>query len=266
MGSPWIIQSLARGLRILELIASQPDGASVKWLSAQTGWNVSTCYHLVRTLTEAGYVELDPLTRRYYVAAQAAVFYHGLQRQARVPATVVHVVDQLAHAANETFYVAQWRDEEIVVTHVTESRRAVRASALYVGFRSDATLHALGKAILAHLPAVTVQRYLDRHPPVARTAQSQVAPDAIHAELARTAERGYATDIEEFDRDLGCVGVPVFDPGGHVWGSVAVSCPLYRLTGRIEAWAAQLQQAAAAIKGAWARPPSSPQRHQPRVP
>jgi len=54
--------------------------------------------------------------------------------------------------------------------------------------------------------------------------------DALLADLARARERGYATDLEEFEEGLRCVGAPIRDYTRKVIGALSVSGPAHRLT------------------------------------
>jgi DNA-binding IclR family transcriptional regulator len=49
-------------------------------------------------------------------------------------------------------------------------------------------------------------------------------------EFAAVRERGYATDLEEFEEGLRCIASPVRDYTRKVVGAVSVSGPAHRLT------------------------------------
>ena len=108
-----------------------------------------------------------------------------------------------------------------------ESTRAVRVGSR-VGLRMPAHCTAAGKVILAQLPAVELQEYLDALPEPL-TPNSLSDPEAIRAELERVAAQGFATNFEESEDGLSAVAVAIPEPSGAVRWSITVSLPASRL-------------------------------------
>jgi DNA-binding IclR family transcriptional regulator len=54
--------------------------------------------------------------------------------------------------------------------------------------------------------------------------------DELLKEIASVRELGYATDLEEFEEGLRCIGAPVRDYTRKVVGAISVSGPAHRLT------------------------------------
>ena len=55
-----LIQSVSRALRVLEQVTWADHPLPVKVIARQCGLNLSTAYHLVRTLSYEGYLERHP--------------------------------------------------------------------------------------------------------------------------------------------------------------------------------------------------------------
>jgi DNA-binding IclR family transcriptional regulator len=98
-----------------------------------------------------------------------------------------------------------------------------------VGRRTPAHCSALGKAVLAFLPASTLEELLAGRPLRALTSKSLVARGALKADLQRIRVRGYAIDDEEIEKGLRCVGAPVRDYSGLVAGAVSIAGPTFRI-------------------------------------
>ena len=64
------IQSLARGLKIMELLAASTDAVSVTELADELGIDKSSASRLVQTLANHGYAEQDAQSRRYRLGPQ----------------------------------------------------------------------------------------------------------------------------------------------------------------------------------------------------
>jgi DNA-binding IclR family transcriptional regulator len=68
---------------------------------------------------------------------------------------------------------------------------------------------ALGKAILAHLPAEEVATILAEQPLAARTPHTITSAPALLADLEKTRLRGWSTEFRESRPTSCCVGVPI---------------------------------------------------------
>lgn len=218
------IQSLARGLKLLDLMVDQPYGCSVKWLSAVSGIPLGTCYHLVNTLVDAGYLDRDKTAQTYTISYKLIALTQRLQDRWELPYPLTQHAYQLMERLSETTYLATWSHEDVVVRYIAEGNQAIKVRSLYVGFSESAWLHALGRAVLAYLSPERLDRYRRGHPIVARTPRSP-DPDAIMRELVATSDRGYAQDVEEFEMGLCCLAAPIFQADGSIWGSLAVALP-----------------------------------------
>ena len=89
---------------------------------------------------------------------------------------------------------------------------------------------ALGRSILAHLPAEDVARILADAGPASATGRRLPAAGTLRAELSRIARRGYA--ISRGHNIAGAVGLAsaVLDAAGGVVGSIGLTMPESRLT------------------------------------
>ena len=228
MAASWTIRSLARGLELLDLIATQPTGATMKWLSAVSGIPLSTCYHLVNTLIAAGYVEKDPSSQAYQISYKIGYLHNQWHPRREVPEALTRLATQAMADLHETTYLAKWEADAVVIQYIAEGNQAVKVRSLYVGYRDHPFLHALGKAVLAQFDAGRLRDYYLSHRPEGRSPHSKVAWEEVHAELALTRDRGYSLDLEEWETGICCVGVPLFQYDGTTWGSLAISMPKSR--------------------------------------
>jgi IclR family acetate operon transcriptional repressor len=99
-----------------------------------------------------------------------------------------------------------------------------------VGGRIPLHCTSIGKAILAGLPVDERHALLSRGELVARTPRTLVTVPDLDRELERVAERGFAVDDEENERNIRCVGAAVRDGHGRPTGAVSVSALTLDLT------------------------------------
>ncbi|MCL4318654.1 MAG: IclR family transcriptional regulator [Firmicutes bacterium] len=228
MSDVWTIRSLSRGLQLLDLMAEQPAGTTIKWLSAVSDIPISTCYHLVNTLVKSGYVQKDHIRQVYTLSYKVSYLHNQLHSSNILPQELRILAQKVSRSLNETSYVAKWESEEITIHYIAEGDQAVKVRSLYVGYRQHAFVHALGKAILANVSPKSFHTYYLHHTPKSLTPYSRIQWEDIQRERLLTRERGYSLDEEEWEDGVCCIGVPIFDYTKEVWGSVAISLPRQR--------------------------------------
>ena len=64
------IQSLARGLMILEKMAEAPDGVSITDLAEEFDVDKGSISRLLQTLAAYGFAEKDPVSRKFVLGPQ----------------------------------------------------------------------------------------------------------------------------------------------------------------------------------------------------
>lgn len=219
------IQSLQRGLKILEVLAEEPEGLLAKTISMRCGLHLSTCYHLLNTLMANGYVFKQAQTQRFYLAQKVSFAHANPYAVGQLVRHLQPFVQTLRDNSLETAYLSLRNNGEIVLSAVVDSRHSLRVSLLSVGYASGNHAMALGKAILAYFSQDDVKRYLDYHGMPAFTNKTICDFEAFEAELQITRQRGYALDEAEFSEEVCCIAAPIFDMQGRVIGSIGIAMP-----------------------------------------
>ena len=109
---------------------------------------------------------------------------------------------------------------------------------------------AMGKAFLSAMPVEERTRRMKGLRLVMRTDETITNPADFLADLAASAERGYAVDHEENDAEITCVGSAVTDVTGRPIATISVSGPSYRMNSQVDAVGASCAAAAASISTA----------------
>jgi DNA-binding IclR family transcriptional regulator len=88
---------------------------------------------------------------------------------------------------------------------------------------------ALGKAIIAYMPADWVSALSDSGAFFALTHNTITSAHLLLEELALIRQRGYSVDMEENAVGVKCIGAPIFNGQNAVIGAVSVSGPAHRI-------------------------------------
>jgi IclR family acetate operon transcriptional repressor len=214
-----------RALDVLEALARRPGPTGVSELAATTGLPFGTAHRLLRALVARGYARQDA-DRRY--ALGAALLRLGEAAHRTLAAGARPHLASLVELSGETANLAVREGDRVVYLAQVPSPRTLRMFA-EVGRAVHAHSTAVGKVLLAALPAEEVAGILARQGLPRRTDTTITDEGALRSELDRVRAAGYALDDGEEETGVRCLAVPVSD-GGAVVAAVSVSGPADRLS------------------------------------
>ncbi len=219
------IQSLARGLKILEILCESSSGVSVTELAERLGLDKGSASRLVGTLANYSYAEKDPISRRYSLGPQVVTLSRSLLAKLPLREVAKPYLRELMEKSGECAHVAIPSQGKVLYIDQVESAASLRVNA-EVGSLSPLHCTALGKAILA-FSRIPIPQKLERF-----TENTLTDTDTLRKNLEWVREQGYALDDEEFDLGVRCIAAPVFDYREKVIGSIGISGPVTRMTPR----------------------------------
>lgn len=146
---PQVLQTLDRGLVVLELVAASPSGLTVAELAQRVDVHRAVCYRLVATLSGHGLVSRGADGR---VRLGAAVRHLALRLQPQLVNAARPVLADLANRTSMSAFLSLAEEDECVATEVVEPADTVLHVAYRVGNRHPLTKGAAGVAILAARP------------------------------------------------------------------------------------------------------------------
>lgn len=221
-----------RLIAVVESFLARPT-QTLSQVAAACGMELPTTTRYLRQLVEHNWLERDEISRGYSLGVRMIEIGEASRAMRPLVKRILPQMQDLLARFDETVNLAVHHGDEILIIEALESRRSVRRGA-NIGDRDSWTSSSLGKAILAHLPATTVERLLAAYPPVRLTKNSITDPAAFEAHLAEIRRCGYAVDDEEADVGLKCVGVPIPDHHGRYNHALSISGPTARMDQRLD--------------------------------
>ena len=147
------LRTVERALQFMEFVAQSDQPPKIKNVATELNLNITTSYHLLKTLHKAGYVDRD--RNGYLRIGRRVTFLHqGMIRQQSLGHDLHSVVAELSSLTLETAYLAVLTGDGLVIDALVESNQAVRVAGLHVGFNGAEHTRASGKAVLAFLSKV----------------------------------------------------------------------------------------------------------------
>jgi DNA-binding IclR family transcriptional regulator len=225
--NPYEIASVGRALDVLELVADHPDLTRGQ-LAARSGLTKVTLFRILANLERRGYVRREPGVGGYRLGMKVMHLAGRLDQSFDIRATARPVLEQLRRDADETVNLAVPVDGQVAYIDILESSHGLRMAAS-IGRTDEPHATALGKAMLAWMPAQAVHELVMTRGLSRKTERTIADEAALLQELRAVRERGYAVDDEENELGARCVAAPILGPGGAVIASVSVSGPTTRM-------------------------------------
>jgi DNA-binding IclR family transcriptional regulator len=224
-----LIQSLDRGLQLLEIISQAKQPMGLPELSEMMNIDRSTVHRLLGTLQKRNYVVQDPVSKRYSL---------GL----RVIELSRHALDGINFRTIAKPYLKRLSREtgESTNLFILTNNHAVcvdyEASPSPLAVTNDTgvvyIMHATagGKVLLAYMPEALRQKILNSGPLTAYTPRTFTDVNALLMHLQQIRAQGYAIDDEERYVGVRCIAAPIFDHTRKNIAGISISGPASRVT------------------------------------
>ena len=220
------VQALDRGLNLLSVLARE-SRASLTDLSLSIGMPPSSAYRLLATLQKHGFAEFDEPTQEWMIGVEAFRIGSAFTQRTSLVEISREPMQDLMEETGETANLAIASGGHVVFVSQVETPHPIRAF-FPPGARSPMHASGIGKALLAEMSRVELEKLFQAHGLEAFTPKTLSAPAALFDDLATTRERGWSFDNEERYEGMCCVAAPIYNMFGEAIAGVSVSGPTMR--------------------------------------
>src|SRR5215831_2371060 len=225
--SPNFVQSLARGLMVIEAMGRSDGPATLSELAVATGLSRAAVRRILITLGELGFVGA---TGRSF-SLTPRVLGLGYSYLASLPLThvVVPHMEQLSGEVHESCSVSVLDGADIVYVARVPTKRIMTVN-LSVGTRLPAYPTSMGRVLLASLPPGQLAAYLASVKLEARTGRTVTDAVELGRIVAQVARQGWAMVDQELEDGVRSVAVPLRERTGRTIAAMNVSGHAARTT------------------------------------
>lgn len=220
------IQSLDRGLFILQIVARSKQPVTLGELAEQLDVDRSSAFRLAHTLRRRGFLSCPPGRKDYVLGSSMWT----LSRQYDWSNMLIKVADpelkSLATQINETAHLAIREGKNALFVDSAHATHVI-AVAGQTGELVPLYCTAHGKALLADSDERELRSHFGAGPLQMYTRNTITAIKALAKECASIRERGYAIDESEYTPDVRCIAAPI-RLGSEIVGSIGISAPVSR--------------------------------------
>ncbi len=224
----YTIKAVNHALNVLEEFQHHSE-IGITVLSQKLGLHKNNIFRLLATLVSRGYIEQNQYTGNYRLGYKTVSLGHIFTRNTGIVRAAAPVLEKLSVELNETLYIGIQVGNNIFYIFDIETTHALRVSSR-IGESLPMFCTAVGKLFLSYLDESKYKEILQQSDLKPLTEYTITDKALLLKEIEKTRERGYALDQQETNRDIICVGMPVFDHSGRMAAGISVSAPIYRLT------------------------------------
>lgn len=219
------IAVIDKAFSLLEVLARTGRALSLAELAEEARLPKPTLHRILQSLRHLGYVEQTGRGEVYELSARL-VSLREYGRDQAVREKALPLMRRLQEEFDETVNLGLLEGIYIRYVHVLETSQALRWI-VKPGARDAFHTTALGRAIVAHLPAEQQSRLVVKACATYPSRVRKATRLRLEQELAATRARGCALEEEETVAGVACVAVPL-NGLGEPLAAVSVSVPVHR--------------------------------------
>ncbi|HEY0186433.1 MAG TPA: IclR family transcriptional regulator [Cellulomonas sp.] len=216
-------------LSVLTYVAGSPEGIRLSDVARGCGIPKATCFRILNTLEEDGWLVSDPSSRKFRIALKPTLMFQQYATPRSAAAFVRTTLERIAETTGETAGIDQLVGTSVFVlaeAHgphlITHGRRQVPRILPAWRTSTGKTLMAFGADALPGRDLVESSLAEDPSPVVATY-------EDFLREIERARDHGFATAYDELEPGSAAVSVPV-RTGDHATYALWVGGPSFRVS------------------------------------
>jgi IclR family transcriptional regulator, pca regulon regulatory protein len=219
-GSGFFVQSLARGLAVIDAFDADHPALTLIDVSRRTGINRAAARRFVLTLAKLGYLRTEG--RYFSLTSKVLNLGYAYLSALEMPELAIPHLRALAEAVGESSFLSILEGDETVCVANVPVRR-IWSISLNIGTRLPAVAMAAGRVLLAAKSDEWLDGFLSSKDIRAFTSRTIVDREALHDELKKVRQQGWALVDREFEEGVRTMAVPVRGRNGVVSAAISVS-------------------------------------------
>jgi IclR family transcriptional regulator, KDG regulon repressor len=224
-----LIQSLDRGLQLLEILSYSAEPLGLPELADQLDVDRSTIHRLMATLLQRGFVNQDLVTKKYTIGYKVVELSRRAIDSFSLRVACKPFMKLLVEETHESVNLAVLAGKDaICIDHESSPSPLAVTNDIGSVFHLQAT--ALGKTFLAFLPDEARKELLAGIRFEAYTPRTIINLQALENNLQQIRQQYFALDDEERYIGVRCLAAPIFDYRKKIIAGIGISGPTTRVT------------------------------------
>jgi IclR family acetate operon transcriptional repressor len=218
------IQSLDRGLTILQSVALSKHPVSLSELAETLEIDRSSAFRLAQTLRRRGFLACPTGRKDYILGPSMWTLSHQYDWSNMLVRVAHKELKTLANELNETAHLAVREGKSALFIDSAHANHVI-AVAGQTGELVPLYCTAHGKALLADADERELKSQFGQGALTKHTKSTITSLKALLQECHDIKERGFATDEGEYSPGMRCIAAPIRLEDGSIVGSIGISAP-----------------------------------------
>lgn len=239
--NPPPIEAIDRSLALLEALAKAgANGISLRDLCTPLGMNKSTAYRALNTLKLRDFAVQDLESGKYALGPAAVSLYTQFFIENNLTSMLHPLLLKISQETEELVHLGIPLGTDVLYVDKVIPERAIQVWSR-IGQSINMAKSSMGRAILSYrnTPESALSIYVEAGSKLwdEKSQGARVNPvtvEKLQLEIKKAKIRGYATEIEESQPGVVCIGIPILQADNAI-ASVSITAPVERMsTSRIE--------------------------------
>jgi len=220
------VESLDRGLRLLQVFGERPAPMSLSEIADAAGLPRATARRILLTLQHGGFVSSDG--KLFALTPQVLTLAGSYLRSNQLVAVLQPVLDEISALAQEISSLAVLdRDDVVFIARASPTR--MFTGGVDIGYRLPAFCTAVGRVMLARFGDAELKEKLGATRREALTPETVTDPKRLLATIAADRKQGYSLVDREAEPHFRSIAVPVKRYDGAIAGAINIGAHVDRI-------------------------------------
>lgn len=225
-----VVNSLAKGLRILEVFSAERPELTLSEVASLAGLDPGTAFRMLNTLVMLGYLSRVPETKRFRLTLKVVDL--GLHAIARADLREIArpILRSIVGEVNEAASLGVLDGADILYVERVRAGLTRIGVDIRIGTTIPAFWSTIGEAFLAYLPMAELERVLAMKPRAGAFPHKPMNRAEIEDRLENVREHGYALRDSYFGSGLRVLAAPVLDVDNYPLAAISVAVPQMQMS------------------------------------
>ncbi|UQD76397.1 helix-turn-helix domain-containing protein [Bradyrhizobium japonicum] len=223
------VASVGKAFAVLKSFSSEAFELTLSEIAARADLDRGTSFRLIQTLTELGYLQAVPQSRRFRLGVACLDLGYTVLSRGSLRPIVEPLLRDLVPAVGDAASLGILDGGDVVYLARVGAGLDRHKMDRRPGTRIPAYSAALGHVMLAHLPRDQQIERLELRPRVKLSERTLTDLDALLARLDQVKKKGHAVSDGENAYGLRTLATPIFDAQGFVIGGLSVTVDAMRM-------------------------------------
>ncbi len=221
------VESLDRGLRLLQAFGERPAPMSLSELAKATELPRATARRILFTLQHGGFVSSDG--KQFALTPHVLTLAGSYLRSNQLVSVLQPVLDHISVKAQEISSLAVLDGDDVIfVARATPTR--IFTGGVDIGYRLPAFCTAVGRTMLGRFGDAELKTKLAAMPREALTPQTVTDPKRLLAAIAHDRKQGHSLVDREAEPHFRSIAVPVQRYDGTIVAAINIGAHVDRIS------------------------------------